>query len=400
MKRTDRLTNIIALLLFVAFLAYAGVYLLRTLRGTTVTAEAVAADIELTGVASGMVIRQETVLTSREPYLDITAAEGQKLAAGSVIATAMRSQQGLERANRMHELEREIARVSAALQEMRSAEEVTTREVSLTNASRSLAAASARHDTAALDTACLNLEALLLGAADASVSPGTLERLEAELFSLRHSSSADSQVLTAEVPGVFSSAVDGYEKYGPDILSSLTPGTLQDMIENGAEPDANAYGKLVSDYRWYFAAVMSTVDAANLTPGRTISLSFGRWYSTDVPAKVVSVSPSEDGSVVAVFRCDTALAETIAMRQVTANVIFGAYSGIRVPAEAVQADDEEESTFVWTITAMQLERKDVEIIYAADDYVIVRRGSAPGALRAGNTVVVSGKDLYEGKLME
>ena len=400
MKRTDRLTNIIALLLFAAFLAYAGVYLARTLRGTTVTAQAVSTEIELGGVASGIVIRQETVLRSREPYLDITASEGQKLAAGSAIATAVRGQQGLERANRMHELEREIARVSAALHEMRSAEDVTSRETSLNNSSRALAAAAARHDAASLDSACLNLEALLLGARDDTVSQASLEALEQELFSLRYSSGMASQVLTAEVPGIFSSSVDGYEKYGPDILDSLTPSTLRSLIDEGADKPDDAYGKLVSDYRWYFAAVMSAVDAAALSPGRSTTLSFGRWYSSGVAAQVVSISPSEEGNVVVVFRCDTALAETVSMRQVTANVIFNAYSGIRIPAEAVRTDEASESTYVWTITAMQLERKEIEIIYAADDYVIVRRGAAPGALRDGNTVVVSGKDLYEGKLME
>ena len=88
------------------------------------------------------------------------------------------------------------------------------------------------------------------------------------------------------------------------------------------------------------------------------------------------------------------------MREVSASVVFGSYSGIRVPAQAVRTDEETEATYVWTVTAMQLERKDVEIIYAGDGFVIVRRGSEPGSLREGNTVVVSGKDLYEGKIME
>ena len=39
MKRTDRLSNFIALLLFLAFAIYAGAYAIRSLRDTTVTAE-------------------------------------------------------------------------------------------------------------------------------------------------------------------------------------------------------------------------------------------------------------------------------------------------------------------------------------------------------------------------
>jgi len=114
---------------------------------------------------------------------------------------------------------------------------------------------------------------------------------------------------------------------------------------------------------------------------------------------VTYISPSDDGKVVVVFRCDTALAETLAMRTVTANVVFTRYSGIRIPSQAVQTDPETESTFVWCVTAMQLERKELEIIYSDPGFVICARQSDPGALREGNTVVVSGKDLYEGKVM-
>ena len=81
------------------------------------------------------------------------------------------------------------------------------------------------------------------------------------------------------------------------------------------------------------------------------------------------------------------------------HVIFESYSGIRIPAQAVQTDPETESTYVWCVTAMQLERKDVTVIYEDEDFAIVARDSAADALREGNTVVVRGHELYEGKVM-
>ena len=47
-----------------------------------------------------------------------------------------------------------------------------------------------------------------------------------------------------------------------------------------------------------------------------------------------------------------------------------------------------------------LERKDIDIIYTGDGFCIAARSAAPDALREGNTIVVSGRDLHEGKLME
>ena len=351
-------------------------------------------------MASGIIIRDETVLTSGERYLDVTAADGTKVAAGAQLAIAVSSEEGLERANRIHELEREISRISAALREMRSADDLTTREASLTGAARDLAAAVARHDADTLDGAALNLETLLMGVDGDTVTAQNLSALERELQSLQSSAGSGAATLTAETPGVFSTVVDGYEHLGFEDLRDLTPAALRKMIDEGGTPESGAYGKLIGDHRWYFAAVMDAVDAAHLTVGRTATLNFGRWYNADIFGKLVSISNADDGETAVVFLCDAALADTLAVRNVSATVVFDSYSGIRIPAQAVRTDDETQSTYVWAVTAMQLERKDIEIIYAAEDFVIVRRGSDPGSLREGNTVVVSGKDLYEGKIIE
>ena len=251
-----------------------------------------------------------------------------------------------------------------------------------------------------MDSASLSLEALLLSGSGEQVSDDTLRELEQELAGLQGSSGTDARAIVAEVPGVFSTVVDGYEPYGLEAVQGLRPSGLQELIDSPVEPEEGVFGKLVTDFRWYFAAVMSSVDAVNLVPGKSATLNFGRFYSGDIGARVVSVSASEDGAVVVIFRCDTALSQTLSVRTVSANVVFGTYSGIRIPSQAVRTDEQTQETYVWAVTAMQLERKNIEIIYAAGDYVIVRRGASPGALREGNTVVVSGTNLRAGKLIE
>ena len=400
MKRTDKLTNFIAILLFAAFVIYAGAYAVRALRNTTVTADAVAAEVRPGGVASGIVIREETVLTSAEKYIDITARDGTKVAAGAALATAMRSESGLERANRIHALEREIARISAALAELDSAEGLTGRDEALRSAVGGLTAAVARHELTGVDSDALNLRTLLFPGGASGASKGELMVLERELDKLRSSADSDTRTLSAETGGVFSTMVDGYEVLSPDDLTDLTPSRLNDLLSRDPDTPAAAYGKLVSSFRWYFAAVMSEEDAARLETGRTATLNFGRYYGADVYAKIVSISAPEDGSAAVVFRCDTALADTLAMRRVSADVVFAEYSGIRVPVQSLQTDPETGAEYVWCITAMQLERKDVSVLYRDEDIAVIARSGTSDALREGNTVVVSGDDLYEGKVME
>lgn len=400
MKRTDRLSKFIAILLFLAFAAYLGVYALRSLRYSTVTAEAVAADVSRGGPVSGIVIRQETVLTSAEKYIDVTTKDGTKVGAGAVLATAMDSEAGLQRANRLHELELEVSRMTAALDELDSAADLTTRDESLGSVVRELSGAVARHELTDLDAASLNLRSLLFSNDAAGVSKAELRSLQRELDSLRSSSDGGAKTLAAEQSGMFSTLVDGYEGLTPAALEDLTPAKLAELMDAVPDKPAGAFGKLVTSYQWFFAAVMSEDDAENLTVGRTATLNFGRYYGADIYAKVLSISAPEDGNVAVVFRCDTALAETLAMRRVPASVVFASYSGIRVPAGTVQTDEATGENYVWCITAMQLERKKVTVVYSDEDMALLAIESTADALRSGNTVVVSGRDLYEGKIME
>lgn len=398
MKRTDRLTTLIALVLFLAFAAYLGVYAYKALTDQTVTAEATVTSVTVGGTASGIVIRTETVLESGEPYIDVTVSDGAKVAAGGTLAMAMSSQTGLERAGRMHELELEIERVSAALDGISSAGDLTARDANLRNAVLALAGTVARQEISELEGAVLNLRSLVFN--DSTATEQDLTALKTELESLRSSSSSDTTELLAQFSGVFSTVVDGYEHLSPEDLINLTPDKLMELIDSRQEIPEGAYGKLISEYDWYFAAVMFSSDAANLAAGRYATLDFGKYYGSSVSAQVVSISSAQDGNVAVVFKCGTALSDTLSMREVTASVVFEEYSGIRVPSQAIRTDEESESTYVWVITAMQLERKDVNIIYAGEGFCVVEREAASNALREGNTVVVSGNDLYEGKLMD
>lgn len=400
MKRTDKLTNFIAFLLFAAFVVYAGAYAVRALKGTTVTAEAVAAEVRPGGVASGIVVREETVLTSSEEYIDITAREGSKVAAGSQLAIAMDSEAALEHANRVHALEQEISRITIALTELDSAEDLTGRDEALRGAVDGIATSIARHELAGMDGDILNLRSLLFPESTSGTTRAELRELERELKSLQTKHEDNSRVLTSEIGGVFSTMVDGYESLTPKDLENLTPSVLLSLRDRNVQPSTKAYGKLVSSFRWYFASVMSEADAETLVVGHSAILNFGRYYGADIRATVSSISAPESGNVCVVFSCGSALSDTLAMRIVSADVVFETYSGIRVPAQALRFDSDSETNYVWCITAMQLERKDVSVLYQDEDFAIIAYTNSPSALREGNTVVVNGNDLYEGKVME
>ena len=398
MKRTNRLSTIISLVLFAAAVIYGAVWLYRSYSGSFITTEAVTGQVTIGGSAEGIIIREETLLESDDLYLDITASEGQKLGANQTAATAMSSELGLERATRIHTLEKSIEITEAALSDANEADisAVSAASDLIKNLSRSVA----RGETEDIESTVLSLSSAILSNESLTATEEDLQEMKTELDALNSSSSSDTTELKTEVAGVFSQTVDGYEALTPDDLTDLTPSKLQELMDYEAEIPENAYGKLVTDIHWYYACVMDSSEADNLSVGSYAGLDFGRYYSETVYGKVISLSNHEDGKTAVVFQCDTDLGATLSLRQVSAQIVFDTYDGIRIPSRCIRYDEENEQSYVYTVTALKLERKNVTIIYATDDWVIVTRSSDAAALREGNTVVVKGRNLHEGMIVE
>jgi len=401
MKRTDTVTRIVVILLFIAVAAYIGVYFYSSATDRMVTADATFASVTTGGTATGIIVREELALHSSELYIDITAQNGLRVGVGQVIATAMNSELGLQRAERIHELELEISRLSAILGSINTASDITSRDKSINSLLLSLTSAVSRNELDGLDSVTLNLSSLLFTDSGASTeaTQAELDSRRAELASLKGSSTSYTREITTDTSGVFSKTLDGYEHLVPADLEFLTPAKLHGLIDSKKDPDSDAFGKIVTDFSWYFAATMSYANAAHLEKGDTAQLDFGRYYSGTIPAAVEFISETEAGQCAVVFRCGSALADTLSMRIASAEMEFDTYEGIRVPTQALRTDEDDETAYVFVVTAMQIERKSVEVLYSDTDFVIVARRSDADALREGNTIVVSGDDVYEGKVL-
>jgi hypothetical protein len=93
------------------------------------------------------------------------------------------------------------------------------------------------------------------------------------------------------------------------------------------------------------------------------------------------------------------LSDIAAFRELTADVIFSTYSGIRVPKEAVRLD-EDGATCIYILSGLRAELVPVDILYEGDDYYIVQSGSESAtSLRVGSEIIVKANDLYDGKVV-
>ena len=399
MKKTNTFTNIAMFVLFAAMLVYLGVYLFRSTQQSYATAPAVLVTVSESGQASGIVVREEQVIASDKEFLSLSVDDGKEVASGGEIAIGVDSKAALDSASRARELKKEIDYVSSLLSRAGSASGASDRDSDVRSAILQLNAAVSAGSTSELDDLCMDLSSLLFGSATGTVSQGDLDALNAELHQLENAGAGRGSI-TAPAAGLFTSTTDGYESLTPDMLENLTPDGVDALERTTPATPANAIGKLVTAKKWYFASVMNKADADRLNLNGSATLDFPQHYTGTVSATVMSKSePGGSGEVAVVFACNAALSDTLAMRKTTADVVYSEHTGLRVPLKAVHMDDDGQA-FVYVVTAAQLEKKPIEIIYQTDDYCLVAQSAESNALRAGNEIVVTGKGLSNGQVVK
>ncbi len=397
MRRTDTVTKLLSILLFAALIAYLGVYIARALQEDIQTSPAVEATVSETALARGILLREELLLTAAGGFVEFAAESGKAVARQAVVAYVCDSAEALSALSRLRDTEHQLALARALLEAESLSADPADRASHLRAQLLELRAAVTEGDLSEAEITAMETGALLFDASGESVTRETVARLEAEIYSLQSAAGAGSTVLTAPVSGVFSSVTDGYEHLTPALLEGLTAKTLDSLLDSEAIKAENSAGKIISSQRWYYAALLNEADAQRLTVDADASVALQRSHPEPLQMRVVSVSEAHDGRCAVVFSCSRALAETLTLRQATAIVTFRELSGLRVPKEALRTD-ESGSAYVYTVTGTQAERKNVMVVYEGDTFFLVTSSGADG-LRPGNEIIVSGEDLFDGKVL-
>jgi len=381
MKRSDFFIRLTTGVLFLAVACYIGVYLYNALANTFVTTKAISYAIEETLPAQGYIVRMETVLSNVGTAVLPIVGEGEKVAAGQAIAVEYMNVGALEMASEIRALTMRIAQLEAS---------GTSGDAASFEAIIALSSAVYNNDFKDLDEISLNIETSIFEVED------DIAVLKSRLDDLTRRS-VGTRTVSAEVSGTFSHVVDGFEHIEPDMIKDTIPTDLYAHFETPY--GANGAGKLITEFTWYYVAVMDYKDATQLTAGESKAVQFFGAYQAAVNMFVESIGKREGESCVVVFSSDQGIHNVAQLRALRADVIFAVITGIRVPKEAIQLDDNGE-TFVYLQTSGYAERVDVEILRESGDSYLVRDGAETGSpLRVDSTIIVKANNLYHGKVV-
>ena len=385
MKRSDLYIRLTTGVLFLAVASYVGVYIYNALVNPYSTTNAFTYSIEETIPAQGYIVRTEMVLVGTGTAVMPVVNEGEKVAVGQPVAVEYTGHEALETASELRALRMQIAQLEAV---GRGNSETAGFESVV-----ALSGALQKGDFSRLDELLHDVEANVF-ATDAPAPE--LPELKARLESLE-SRTSGVRTIYAPVSGTFSQVIDGYEHIAPGALAGISPTDFADLFST--RYIVSGAGKLVTEFKWYFAAVMPAADATRLTSGQQRTIQFSGAYSTDADMLVESIGKKEDGACVVLFSSDRGIFEVASLRQMNAEIVCGVISGIHVPKEAIRLD-EGGATFVFLQTGVRAERVDVQILGEFGDSYIVRDGSETGTpLRAGATIIVKANNLYDGKVV-
>lgn len=424
MKQGAIVNRIVMFLFFGAIVAYLAGAAYKGLREPYPTVQAYSYAVEDVMEATGYLVRQEQVLSGSGGIVRLLPAEGEKVAAGAVVAQLYPNEAALDRDQRLEVLEDEVEQLTAAIV---AAGEMTQGESGqrVVDAMVKLRSAVEGEDFTRLENQVTTFKGAVYQQAQRYGNGGdlatALAAAEAEIASLRSHGGQNAGQVTVAESGIFSGQVDGYETVlRPDMLKGLTPSAI-DALEGQALPVAStALGKLITDATWYFVCPMSEKEAIRLAEGQEITVRFSRDWSGEVDMTVERIGSPEQGRVAVLLSSHRFLSDITLLRRQTVEMVFSQRTAIRVPAKAIRVETvtqtdpktgketEASVTCVYVQVGVKAERKPVNVLGQGEDYYMVEpylpedapENQAKKALRPGDLVIIASREIWDGMVLE
>lgn len=233
---------------------------------------------------------------------------------------------------------------------------------------------------------------------------GQIQTLNQQKSDLEASITSQPQAVNTSQAGYFEDKLDGYEEQLTHAYSdTVTANELKQLLEQYKEPDpsaeqqANIIGKVMTKPDLRYVALVPTAKLDQVKQGQTCTLRF-----EDVDAVIeaeiyrIDKNPQQQESLV-VFSITQITGNLISIRQNKAEVIFNSHTGLKIPKTALHTS-EDGTPGVYIKHGANLNFKKVEILYENEEYILCAHHSTEQEyLQLYDTIIVQGKDLYDGK---
>lgn len=218
--------------------------------------------------------------------------------------------------------------------------------------------------------------------------------------------------LSSDAPesGYFYQSADGYESsFTLEAMENLSPESFQSLISAPPADVSGALGRMSPSARWYIAFSIDKRTAAEITSGKasTDTYPFEFAYSGGIRLEFThykTVSRTDSDTAVMVFTTNELPDGFDFSRIQPVRLVSTVYTGLRVPVAALRMVDGK--TGVYTLDGTVVHFKETTVLFEDEGIYICELpvvNSKPAVLSDRlslyDPIIVSGRDIYEGKIL-
>lgn len=367
------------------------------------TESAIMGEMEKVVKTNGIFIRDEKVINQNDSqFIDVVRTEGERVAAGGVIARVYSDENSAKVQNKIRELKKKID----------TYQEVLSNSGSYQNASKGIEQEIcgnlidiAKESKAGKPSAFVTADSLTIGIMKKKIASGDLVQydtvlngLRAELKQLEASSGASVKTIQSSESGYFSFGTDGLEEvFDSKYCDELTTETFDSAVQKCCEAEAknNAIGKVVYEGKWSIAMKVSANSISQLDLGNTVYIRIPSFGSARIKCSVQDIRKNGKESIL-VLSSSIVNENILTLRYEEIHLIVESFNGVQIRQSALRKLDGKDGVYVKV--GLLLKYKEVEILYNDGTTAIVKYDVTDNdGIRIYDQVVYKGSNLYDGK---
>lgn len=364
--------------------------------------------------AEGYLFREQTVISSQtDGYLYCEADEDQRVKAGETVAYIYKNEISTSAMGELKTIETEIAKLQGSSlkkdiysNDASKIEQSIAQELSYVPVLGFEGRLDEIYAIKSKVNGLIEGRRIIKGEAQSKDNSQELQRLKQKKAELEAKYNIERTIVHAPTAGAFTARVDGLEEMlDPKLIEGITPGYLKELNKKSAKAESDMrvktgqpIGKIVNNFSWSIAALISAELAEDMDVGDKIDIRFPEIDVRTIEGTVSKITPEEGGKVVIVAESNKYVDKIYSTSKVKVELIKHHYEGYKIPSKSIRITDGK--TGVYVIKNDKARFMPVDIIYNSREWVIAAEGSDKGAtIKLYDELIVSGKNLYNNKVV-